>query len=66
MLQSGSPRHITQLASRVVYEIGLPGIRYAQDLENWALFEPFRIRDTASKPIANDHPALRTAAGILV
>jgi RES domain len=69
VLQSGSPRHITQLASRVVYELRFPGIyflsRYAHDLENWALFEPFRIRDTASKPIANDHPALREAVHIL-
>jgi hypothetical protein len=69
VLQSGSPRHITQLASRIAYELGFPGIyyrsRYAQDLENWALFEPFRIHDTESKPIANDYPALRKAVRIL-
>jgi hypothetical protein len=70
VLQSGSPRYITQLASRVVYELGLlPGIyyrsKYAHDLENWALFEPFRIRDSALKPIADDHPALREAVRIL-
>ncbi len=69
VLQSGSPRHITQMASRVVYEIGLRGIyyrsRYAQDLENWALFEPFRIHDTESKPITNDYPSIRKAVRIL-
>jgi hypothetical protein len=69
VLQSGSPRRITQLASRAVYEMGLAGIyyrsRYANNFENWALFEPFRIHDTASRPIAKDYPALLEAARIL-
>ena len=69
VLQSRPLRRITQLASRVVYELGLPGIyyrsRYGHDFENWALFEPFRIRETASWPISKDHPALLEAARIL-
>ena len=69
VLQSGSPRRITQLASRVVHELGFSGIyyrsRYAHDLENWALFEPFRICDTESRTIAKNEPALREAVRIL-
>jgi hypothetical protein len=69
VLQSGSPRHITQLASRLVYELGFAGVyyrsRYSHELENWALVEPFRIRDTASTPITKDNPALLQAIHIL-
>ncbi len=69
VLQSGSPRRVTQLASRVVYELSLPGIyyrsRYGHDFENWAVFEPFRITDMASWAIAKDNPALLQAARIL-
>lgn len=69
VLQSGSPRRITQLASLVVHELGFSGIyyrsRYSHELENWALFEPFRIHDVASRPIAKNAPALREAVRIL-
>ncbi len=69
VLQSGSSRPITQLASRIVYDLGYAGIfyrsRYGHDLENWALFEPFRIRDTSSRAITRDYPALAQAAQIL-
>jgi len=69
VLQSASPRLITQLASRVVYELGLPGIyyrsRYGHNFENWALFEPFRIRNTMTQPIPKHHPALIQATEIL-
>jgi hypothetical protein len=69
VLQSASPRRITQLASRVVYEMGLPGIyyrsRYGHNFENWALFEPFRLHETASSPIASHDPDLLAAAEIL-
>jgi hypothetical protein len=69
VLQAGTPRRITQLASRVVYELGLPGIyypsRYGHELENWALFEPFRIRKSEFKPVAIDDPALIEALRIL-
>jgi hypothetical protein len=47
VLQQGEPRRLTQLASLKVNEAGLDGIyyrsRYGHDLENWALFEPFKI-----------------------
>ena len=62
-------RRVTQLASLVVHALGFSGIyyrsRYAHNFENWALFEPFRIRDTASRPIAKNDPALREAVRIL-
>lgn len=69
VLQSGWSRRITQLAARVAYDLDYPGIyyrsRYAHDLENWALFEPFRIRETTSESIENDRPAFREALRIL-
>ena len=68
-LQAGSPRHLTQLASRKVYEKGLSGIyyrsRYGQDLENWAIFEPFPIQPKSVKPITRDHPILLEALHVL-
>jgi len=49
--------------------VGYPGVyyrsRYAHDLENWALFEPFRTREMTSEPIADDRPAFREALRIL-
>ena len=69
VLQGAAPRMITQLASRIAYELGYPGIyyrsRYGRDLENWALFEPFRISDAYSRAITRDYPALVQAAEIL-
>ena len=68
-LQTPSPRILTQLASRVVYDMGLAGVyfrsRYGHDLENWALFEPCRLRDVQSKGFTRDHPALAEALRIL-
>jgi len=68
-LQSGLSRRITQLVSRVAYEQGYQGIcyrsRYSHDLENWALFEPFRLHDSAFEPIDNNLPAFREALSIL-
>lgn len=69
VIQSSSPRRITQLASRQVYEIGCDGIcyrsRYGRDLENWAIFEPFPIRPKESGPIRSDDPDLLQALQIL-
>lgn len=69
VLQSAAPRRITQLAGRAAYELGLAGIyyrsRYGHDLENWALFEPFRIRDMNSTPLSKEHPDVRSAVEIL-
>lgn len=68
LMQSPS-RLITQLASRIVYELGYAGIyyrsRYGNNLENWALFEPFLLGDTASRAITRNYPALVEAARIL-
>ena len=53
ILQQGKPRRLTQLSSLEVYKAGLNGIyyrsRYGHDLENWALFEPFQIRDKGAR-----------------
>ncbi|MGC2108040.1 MAG: RES domain-containing protein [Candidatus Korobacteraceae bacterium] len=68
-LQSPSPRILTQLASRVVYDMGLAGVyfrsRYGHNLENWALFEPCRIGGMRSDRVGRDHPALKEALRIL-
>jgi hypothetical protein len=68
-LQNSSPRTLTQLVSRIVYEIGLAGVyyrsRYGHNLENWALFEPCRIHRTKSKRVTADDPALEEAMEIL-
>ena len=68
-LQSSSPRILTQLVSRVVYDMGLAGVyfrsRYGQNLENWALFEPSRIRNVKSERVTAQHPALLEALRIL-
>jgi hypothetical protein len=68
-LQAGSPRRLTQLASRYVYEKGLSGIyyrsRYGQNLENWAIFEPFPIQPRSVEPIVRDHPILLEALRLL-
>ncbi len=68
-LQSHSPRRLTQLASLEVSRRGYDGIyyrsRYGHDLENWALFEPFRIQHAMAKAIAADDPVFLEALQIL-
>jgi hypothetical protein len=68
-LQNSSPRTLTQLVSRVVYDMGLAGVyycsRYGHNLENWALFEPCRIHRTRSKPVTPQEAALLEAMRIL-
>jgi hypothetical protein len=69
ILQSRSQFVITQAVSRYVFERGFQGIyylsRYGHDFENWALFEPFDLRDTASRPVEVEDPALTEALRIL-
>ncbi len=69
VLQRAEPRRISQLASRVAYELDYPGIyyrsRYGHDLENWAIFEPFQIRPTNSQAIASDDASLLEALEFL-
>ncbi len=68
-LQSSSPRTLTQLVSRVVYDMGLAGVyyrsHYGHNLENWALFEPCRIHRMKSRPITPEDEALAEAMRIL-
>jgi hypothetical protein len=68
-LQNSSPRTLTQLVSRIVYDMGLAGVyyrsRYGHNLENWALFEPCRIHRMKSRPVSEDDAALKEAMRIL-
>jgi hypothetical protein len=69
-LQQGKPRRLTQLSSLEVYKAGLNGIyyrsRYGHDLQNWALFEPFQIREKRqAEAIHLDDPDLLAACKIL-
>jgi RES domain len=65
----GPARRITQLASLEVRRHGCDGIyyrsRHGRDLENWALFEPFRIKQATAQEIAIDDPAFLEALRIL-
>jgi hypothetical protein len=67
-LQAGRPRQLTQEASLVVFRHGLDGIfyrsRYGHSIENWAIFEPFPLRNTSSAAIAADDPDLHAALRI--
>jgi len=69
VLQSHAPRRITQLASLEVRRRNFDGIyyrsRHGHDLENWALFEPFRIRRATSQALASDDPTFVEALRIL-
>jgi hypothetical protein len=68
-LQNSSPRTLTQLVSRIVYDMGLAGVyyrsRYGHNLENWALFEPCRIHRMKSRPVSADDAAVQEAMRIL-
>src|SRR5579885_1859003 len=67
-LFASAPRRLTQLVSREVYSRGFDGIayvsKYGTDLENWALFEPLRLSEPRSFPIAADDPDLQAALAI--
>jgi hypothetical protein len=39
--------------------------RFGHDLENWALFEPFRIIPVSGKSISIDDPIFREALDLL-
>jgi hypothetical protein len=64
-LQAGRPRQLTQEASLVVFRHGLDGIfyssRYGHSIENWAIFEPFPLRNTSATAIAAEDPDLQSA-----
>jgi hypothetical protein len=64
-LQAGRPRQLTQEASLVIFRHGLDGIfyrsRYGHSIENWAIFEPFPLRNTSAAAITEDDPDLQSA-----
>jgi RES domain-containing protein len=64
-LQSGRPRRLTQEASLIVFRHGFDGIfyrsRYGHAIENWAIFEPFPLRNTTAASITADDPDLQSA-----
>lgn len=68
-LQNSSPRTLTQLVSRIVYDMGLAGVyyrsRYGHNLENWALFEPCRILRMKNRRVTQEDEALAEAMQIL-
>lgn len=67
-MQRSAPRRLTQLASLEAWSKKFDGVyygsRHGHDLENWALFEPFRILRARAEEIARDDEtfleALRT------
>jgi hypothetical protein len=65
ILQAGRPRQLTQQASLAVFRRGLDGIfyrsRYGHSVENWAIFEPFVLRNQSAAAIVADDPDLHTA-----
>lgn len=68
-LQAGRPRRLTQEASLIVFRRGFDGIfyrsRYGHTIENWAIFEPFPLRNTTAASITADDPDLHSALRIL-
>lgn len=69
VLQQHAPRRITQLASLEARQRNFDGVyyhsRFGHDLDNWALFEPFRISQTGSVRIAADDPTFVAALQLL-
>lgn len=69
ILQAGRPRQLTQEASLVVFRHGFDGIfyrsRYGHSIENWAIFEPFPLRNTTAASIVAGDPDLHAALRIL-
>lgn len=47
ILQASGPRALTQRASRIAFRGGFDGIhyrsKYGHDVQNWVLFEPFKL-----------------------
>ena len=67
-LQRSAPRRLTQIASRKAFQLGFDGIvyrsRFGHDIENWALFEPFKIKPISAMAIELNDPDLRKALTI--
>jgi len=69
VLQCSSPRRLTQLVSRIVYDTESDGIRYlsrfGHNLENWALFEPVAILSRRTEGLKEDDADLVKALQLL-
>jgi hypothetical protein len=67
-LQLSAPRRLTQIASRKAFQLGFDGIvyrsRFGHDIENWALFEPFKIKPISAMAIELNDRDLRKALAI--
>ena len=65
VLQQTAPRILTQFVSRAVFYEGFAGIyyrsKYGHEIENWALFEPFRIVRQGAEPVQANDPDLQRA-----
>ena len=65
VLQKTAPRTLTQFVSRIVFFAGFAGVyylsKYGHDIENWALFEPFRIQVAEPRAILHRDPDLQRA-----
>lgn len=61
-LEPAEPRLLTQQAGRIAFKLGFTGVfyhsRYGHSIENWALFEPFRIANRKSKRVNEKDPDL--------
>jgi hypothetical protein len=68
VLQGSAPRTLSQRASRIAFGRGFDGIhyrsKYGHDIQNWALFEPFKLSPTGSQPIQRGDPDLERALAI--
>jgi hypothetical protein len=69
VLQRSAPRRLTQLASLEAWSKKFDGVyyrsRHGHDLENWALFEPFRFSHASADAIATDDSTFLEALRIL-
>jgi len=67
-LQRSIPRALTQRASRLVFRRKFDGIhyhsKYGHEIQNWALFEPFKISLQDVAPIDLADPELARALAI--
>ena len=68
VLQGSTARALTQRAARLVFRNAFDGIycrsKYGHDIQNWALFEPFKLFPKHSKPINLADPELLRALAI--
>jgi RES domain len=68
VLQGSAPRSVTQRASRIIYNAGFDGIcyhsRYGHEIQNWGLFEPFKLEPQAATDVTTDDPDFQKALQI--